>query len=529
MGARGIEDSSALPVREATYEILAELTLLPVPRLYKATLHRFASIVVHKPHSCASFTREDVTYRLLDIGESSKVVRSMDRPGYCPVCLKERRYHRIGWQLQPVVLCVDHGLALSVRCPNCNRLVSIDGIVRGECKKCKAPLDQTNFGETRCSEFEIVAQRVVQSWLGLCDPPTDDLGLPNEPLHALYHLMHGVFSCIIANPAKFDLSPKGDTSERNVPLPVTTPDQILPAITTAVWFMTDWPHNFHSFVQTMLESDDGAMLPRRLTDIGKMYTKWLIDYWQGDEFRFVRDIFDRYIVQENYFPGLARSKRAEETPYLANRQVLIGITETARMLSVGLKTVGSLTAAGLLANQRHSTQSPVFLRKEVEDLRDSWNDTLSLMEAAAMLGTWHEVVGDFVRKGLLDAVRGPRTDGSRQWRFSKTAIDGFWKRIDAAMRPDVLPDKDSVTLLMAVQKLGALDMSYALLLKHAFDGDLALHPSSKNRLYAISDLRVDLNEIAMLERKLVRDEGWITQQAAAKRLGGQECRRRQVD
>lgn len=77
----------------------------------------------------------------------------LDTSKYCPLCLKENRYQRLYWQLQPISICLKHNIILLEHCIKCNKILTIEEINNGTCR-CGADLSRMPF--IRCYNSEIL-------------------------------------------------------------------------------------------------------------------------------------------------------------------------------------------------------------------------------------------------------------------------------------------------------------------------------------------------------------------------------------
>lgn len=55
---------------------------------------------------------------------------------YCPYCLLESKYHRIGWSIIPEIICKKHNCFLLHNCPSCKAEISFITLVSGHCSEC---------------------------------------------------------------------------------------------------------------------------------------------------------------------------------------------------------------------------------------------------------------------------------------------------------------------------------------------------------------------------------------------------------
>ncbi len=100
-------DRLDFPVRPETYIKLSSLTLLDSIALYNATAHHFAQVLTSPPDSVKSLELPGgsiVPY--LPPLDMLNHIRPMCAGQYCPVCLKEKAYHRLTWIPTAVSACL---------------------------------------------------------------------------------------------------------------------------------------------------------------------------------------------------------------------------------------------------------------------------------------------------------------------------------------------------------------------------------------------------------------------------------------
>lgn len=82
---------------------------------------------------------------------------------YCPLCLKEKSYYKLIWQVKEIDSCDKHQISLYSTCWKCNRKISLlpsNGIV-GYCPHCNADLTNAPLIST---EITHVKKRYINDW-----------------------------------------------------------------------------------------------------------------------------------------------------------------------------------------------------------------------------------------------------------------------------------------------------------------------------------------------------------------------------
>ncbi|WP_339372078.1 TniQ family protein [Paenibacillus elgii] len=86
---------------------------------------------------------------------------SSQKSRYCPICLKDKPYHRISWSISPVYYCSKHTVFLLDNCPQCNLTIRLADIVGAICGRCGYELH--NF---QSDPFEKIDDWIDIDWLG---------------------------------------------------------------------------------------------------------------------------------------------------------------------------------------------------------------------------------------------------------------------------------------------------------------------------------------------------------------------------
>ncbi|MFZ5644659.1 MAG: TniQ family protein [Bacillota bacterium] len=55
------------------------------------------------------------------------------RHKFCPLCMREKDYHRIYWLLAPYTICHKHKVYMQDKCPKCNTFISFRQLMKGCC------------------------------------------------------------------------------------------------------------------------------------------------------------------------------------------------------------------------------------------------------------------------------------------------------------------------------------------------------------------------------------------------------------
>ncbi|MBN1955262.1 MAG: TniQ family protein [Anaerolineae bacterium] len=280
------------PQHAATFAVLAALGGLTPRELANASVHYFARAPLWAERGSSSLSLADgAPLPLLDARLRSKYLWREHEVRFCPECLQQAAYHRLAWTLKEVGGCLEHRRLLRDRCPNCAAQVSVQDVVRGQCRKCRADLAAA-MPDDVLTPFDVFAQQTIRSWWGLAGPaPTDmDGSLPDQPapiLHQLFELVQDAIRAATAvGPTVLD--------RYNVQL-------------QAFKALADWPTGFGNFLRGRLEQQvriwsyySGCDFsgPVHLRD-DSPFGFWICGLQDRPGFGFVQEAVDRFLVANN--------------------------------------------------------------------------------------------------------------------------------------------------------------------------------------------------------------------------------------
>lgn len=527
-GASKNEGQIFLPRRAGIFERMARLAPVECRELYEASAHRFTGVI--------SFPELQVKF--LDLAGHcivpllpevivTKLLRPTSACQYCPLCVQQHPYHRLGWVPIAASACIEHKCLLVNQCYNCSRPLHVQDIVNTSCSNCGADPGKAPCIHIRDDEFGILAQQVIQGLLF-----NNPLSLPNNyqlPMfsaRALYQLINGLRSIALrlaksgwaylhALSAHHDtLATPFKTSTRNT----LTPYQSYCLYATAFKGVVHWPKGFYEFLDAHYSQDSNGIHASLQKALGTTYLYWLEQKWQYEEFDFVQDAFNRYVTERfGVSISIMQSGRIRRTPELLSSFTVVGITYAAQIANVSTSTIRRVIRAGHL---KTTQENPTFVKQaDVLKLRDAWNYYTGLEHTAQVLGVSDRVVLDMVNIGLLTAEQSPTT-GFLAWKFNEKNLYQLLDKIKSHTRVYDERGRANSTplgLVEASRILMPIDINAALIVASVADGKLQAHrrPGSQFSCQHLLFERCDLDayiEVVKAER------GWMSQKDVAKRL-----------
>lgn len=514
----GTRDKLHRPLKPETYCRLAQLTGLAPRTLYDATIHRLAPVILPR--------RVELSYFELPGGDTVPFLPTMhvtnyvtDRKvvRYCPHCLAENAYERMAWRPRTALLCLKHQTVLRHGCPGCHQTPTAADLAAGACRACET--DLTTLPTVHVDEPGLIfTQQLLSACLGFAPPPDPrDFPAPfasfaDSPAaalspRALYDVVEGLCDSLSRSYGKNDRCPPD--------VPTSTWKYRM-----AVTALCDWPTEFHALV------DSCRVKHRQYTEgltkrFNELYRVWLENRWRYPEFDFLQEAFSIYITQHlQPTSAVLRSWRFKDRPDLRAKFKYMKMGEAAQTLGVSSKTVEKLVAEGHLRGfgfDRVRTRYRHFLRADVLALRDSWGDGLTLTQAATWVGVSEEILVAMVKRGLIEAERGPTVDDSAQWLFLPGALEAGLKRILQHVRYWDRERPDALDLTAAAQKLFVIGLDAVGILESVTKRKLqAYRPLKTNNLAALRFRAGDIQACIASKRM---QHGWVTRQYLHKKFG----------
>jgi hypothetical protein len=445
---------------QAAYERLVELTHLTQATLTSLTLHRFAPRL--QSRECGPW---------LARGLGNEFIRSQAAGQVCPLCLAEAPYHRLHWDLRPVVVCLQHRVVLMDQCPKCGKPLGTQSLDLSHCVKCRADLREARPAEAEAEGLGAQARISADLGLPVDNPPAwpgrsacahllpPDLFALRRALY--YVLLELPFTWPGFQPARFDLAENwsglaGESRRRLVPNPVRYTLMI-----AAHRVLMDWPKTFYA----MLEA--GWQVPRPATTttgverhFGAWYTHWLTQALADPAFDFVRSAFFDYLTTNydgSYLQKLAYFRRMSELATTHHRYY--ARIKAMQLLGLSASDLDQWVAAGRLRAVvgpmgRLGRRVYLVARQDIEAVQSSYQGRLTLKQTALQPGFDRKVVVELVTAGCLPPEGDHLQEGPAFWLFQPEAVMELVERYTASAEAEpFLLRGQTVSLASAVYPL----------------------------------------------------------------------------
>ena len=487
------------------------MTTTSARTVYQHTLHRFAHVLTPPDQEVSPLQLSpDTILKLLPARLNRDLYTA--RFGWCPACLAEARYVRLHWHIPLVVSCEVHRCWLLDLCPACQRPLSEADILTGYCAHCSFPLEQAATVPISAEDLLITLQSTVMSWLyGGALPP---VGLLDVPIAALLRVLQGLrYSAQRAGTAwDFYHIPSG------IPVPdldILKQRQLTPVergclYATAFRGLLGWPHGFFTFLDAYRQRPAERSQTGLQDAFGRLYTSWLMRFWQHPAFDFIQTAFNDYLVERMPVFHVVYTKRAQDYPELLERMAYLDMYSVVKALNTSPTTLYRLADEGSLTLHRFAGDDGIWLaRPEVDQLRQRWQRGLSFKQVVQMLGLGKQRVRELIEANLLQEIGDSLDLHRRGTSIDQDSLNTFIQRLQWAttIQPDTA--QTGISLVEACLRHATLGINLVQLLQRMLEGRLsAYHPHES--LLPLSALWFLPDEVGDLFNLIKQENDWLT-------------------
>jgi len=494
-------DNAFYPKRPQTYARLAGLTQLSPAALYRATPHRFATLLALSRKTVKTIAIPGDGERPALTDQRAYTLRSERQAQFCPRCLHEAAYHRLWWTPVFVLVCLRHQCLLAARCPGCGQEVSLAEVVKAECRRCRAELTETPVQSVQDDRFGLFVQQTLKSWLEGRSPAPGawTASLAPQPPAALYYLAVRLMMGLLR-----EMQP---TSRWTTPqlCKRLKPDVVYALWTRAFRALVCWPEGLYEFMEA--QTVEGL-----LRGCGPA----------------VADLNGRFQFRPSLLIGrnlvFARLSAAEANPDLRWRQPdhcrRAGDTQAiARHLAdfpymtigAAARTLGApqimVQRLVLLGRLRGAPEQGEVLRADVLKLVSRWRQPMTLPEAGALTGLAPAQLRGLMERGMIQRLRS--RPGVKSTQLVRDSVCEFMLAMAGRLCPKATRSRRRVKVGPDEEMVG-FAASIALAAQFRFTAADLLDLIRKGRLHAcLQASPPDLGAVRFPRRHLLGMLRWL--------------------
>ncbi|KPL72485.1 hypothetical protein ADM99_04940 [Leptolinea tardivitalis] len=329
------------------------------------------------------------------------------------------------WQILATTVCLHHGLLLVDECQKCGKKLTIFDIVQGQCGKCYFDLSTSDSIDVASDRFSLVSQRILSGWMGIGEPVPLIPGISPD---TLYRVFSGIRYCL---QTKADWKYLHAFPEYTESLPSkkelarwVVPNKYLHRLNvSAIKPLIDFPNGMYSFWDAYREPNPSVSIALGL---GNLYWGWIEKRWLSQDFEFIQNAFDDYLVSRVNIlnKGIAKSRRLQKKPELKTKFEYISYSLAAKELNSTAPKVMRLVKAkmveGNICTDRKKTK--VVSQKDILEYSDKLAKSVTLDRTCEILRISPTLAKSFIRHNLLEAIGGRTYDNSPQWAITLKSI-----------------------------------------------------------------------------------------------------------
>ncbi|GEM_PF-2975136 len=216
-----------------------------------------------------------------------------DYPRICIKCLEEAIYIRDVWHLDPYCICHIHGTWLQDSCTTCGQAYNIEDIIRDRCQICGEPFSKSIARHVENFATLIPYQNRLVEWI---DSGNHDVtNLQSQSFNVIAITICGLVDAVKRQDSVANICP---SVQRRTEMYQDAVEILDDPTTKLMTYLSKYRIAQPKQEQYGFEAEFGIL-----------YSKWLVGYWCSTDFRFIHDVFNRYL-NTNFIPynGITRAK-----------------------------------------------------------------------------------------------------------------------------------------------------------------------------------------------------------------------------
>lgn len=443
-----IRDDITCPSSVDTFLRLSDLTHISPEDLYAASNHHFATFLTLPGQLPADF---------LWVEENSKIglpksylyssLRTTSNARYCPYCLKAAGYHRLSWIPIAAAICLEHQCLLVSQCQKCQKQLSIQEIIRKQCKACLNDLSSAEPLSMEGDEVGFLSQQVIQSWFAVADIPElpCKYNLPDCHPIVLYRFLQNLSRCVLIRCEDLDIlpAPLDGLSEHIVTrmqkrknyqkqIQSVRSEEIFHLYKAAFVSITDWPSGLFRFLDAYIEyAAPRQQIIYQNKHLNTIRNAWFRSAWRNLDFEFAqRGLIDYLMVRDIPLP-ISLVEIFRNVTWFIERTGLCSTEYAASVLDISVQELLQFLSLGLLTSclWKHSKSSvPIFKHEKLLTLKQEWKLGWTVEETRYWLGLNEKDVIELIDLNMLTVVNRPDSN-KLHWLLSRQSVENFFEKV----------------------------------------------------------------------------------------------------
>lgn len=314
---------------------------------------------------------------------------------FCPICLEEEQYHRIDWFIKPIYFCLRHKTMLEYECRHCQSSTTMRDVVYATCANCAGSLK---------SKYASPVDFCISSFFHhdtlLFDSSPFYANLPKMDFWGLLYKLG--FSLMILYGEKYELTYSyKELDEFQYRLFYRENNGLyIDLVRLCISIFSDWPKN----LMELLQEEKNVRSYRKAADFfqrifSDKMPESVIHWFKKTS---VMSFIDQLEALKHALQMLPGNTSLED---LEQYQEIVSYEEALNYLGSYKDLLGNYRYG--LREIKNLSKEPHYFKKEIEDLKNFLDGTVSTYLAGKFLGLkFKEMENLIMELGIIEVQKG---------------------------------------------------------------------------------------------------------------------------
>jgi len=319
-----------------------------------------------------------------------------NRTKYCPLCIREKYYHRAIWGILAIYLCVKHRVKLVDQCPHCGYVISMASFINQKCNKCL--FDYNDYDQLHIENGNFIESQ-IQITQGLWDKEIaviqnfNFIEFMKLAFHCFYLLNRAQdYTYLSPNILKlFYNRKKGEKSGFDLAI----------ALSNVYWMCKDFPSHFFIVLNDFLSRNKGKARYEKL--------KAFEDLFSNPIFSLIQEAYNSYFLDQVDGGNVRKDFSIfKKNPELLQKRTMLRREEVKTLTGITYEKFNELNAFQELQVETNiiDGQSRYLVeRNTLENYLNIKQALISRKEVGLILGVNSYSVSKIVNAGYLTPIQ----------------------------------------------------------------------------------------------------------------------------
>lgn len=337
---------------------------------------------------------------------------------YCPICIKERTFHKKIWTILPIAICPDHKILLIEKCPGCKNPIIIDDYMFGFCSRCSVRFKQGIGQPVDDKSIFYQAQKELINKINenrsMDGQFFNSFSFKEQVILSRYSffLLSGMKSFIdYGSELIFPFYNKRDRMKNQI--------NAATAYGNVFWMYQDFPENFIKVLKAF-QSSKGKMIYIQKPEFEKLF--------QCDKYRMIQKVYNDYWMEQFNKANIRKDFSIfKDTQQQLKQAKILRKDQVKEQFNITSHTINRLQQHGWINAETVQKGKNVRYLIEKESMTKAMetNDLfITKREAALLLGIQRDSIPKLIKAGFLARKDSP--DGKNP--IKRFDVDQLLKR-----------------------------------------------------------------------------------------------------